>query len=173
MASHEKSIRAESQEAGLWLWQGEAPPPRSPTAPSILGRIASAARWTGWRAPAGGLILVLLAASVVLCSTPPDEQLSADMRPIAAEPPSPLIVGHALISPPSIEFPDLRLDQLQMPPPASAQIVAQPTEGRMANRRAQRESAASIRKSSASARRGSPVLVPGVLTPPKDQAERQ
>jgi hypothetical protein len=172
-----KTVSAESQESGLWLWQGEAPPPRSRPEPLsrgrvFLDRIVAAARWTGWKAPAGGLILILLAASLVLRSTPLDGQISADTRAVSPQPGSTLISTRSLIPPPSIELPDVALDQVRMPPAASTQMIAQPAEGQMVKRRAQRRSPPSVRRAHASfARRGSPVLIPGVLTPPKDQTE--
>jgi hypothetical protein len=172
-----KTVSAESQETGLWLWQGEAPPPRSRPEPlsrgrAILDRIVAAARWTGWIAPAGGLTLILLAASLVLRSTALDRRISADTRAVSPQPGSTLIATHLLIPQPSIDLPDVGLDQMRMPPAASTQMIAQPAESQMVKRRAQRRSPPSVRRTHASfARRGSPVLIPGVLTPPKDQTE--
>ena len=177
MLSQAKSVSAESQETGLWLWQGGAPPPQSRPAPlsrgrGIAGRIVAAGRSIRWIAPAGGLILVLLAGSFMLRSTPLDRRISADTRATSPQPESTLIPSHSLISPPSIELPDVRLDQVQMPTPPAAQTMARPAEGQTVNRRAQRRSPTSVRGNSASfARRGSPVLIPGVLTPPKDQTK--
>jgi hypothetical protein len=171
--SHAKSISAETQNAGLWLLHGEAPP-RSPPEPvsrprQLLDHIASAARWAGWMAPAGGLILILLAVSLVLRSAPPGAGLSAGLPAVAPQPMSPLVAGHSLIPPPSTQLPDVRLDHVQMPPLASAQTMTQPTEGQMVKWRERRKSPASVRRTHASfARRGPPVLIPGVLTPPKD-----
>ena len=178
MLAQAKSISAESRETGLWLWQGEAPPPRSHPEPlsrgrGILGRIVAAARSIRWIAPAGGLILILLAASLLLRSPPLDRRISAGTRAVSPQPGSTLIPSHSLISPPSIELPDVRLDQVQMPPPPAAQMMARPADGQMVNRRAQHRSPTSVRGTSASfARRGSPVLTPGVLTPPKDQTKQ-
>lgn len=172
--SHAKSIAAESQTAGLWLLHGEAPPPRSPPEPisrgrQLLGRIASAARWAGWMAPAAGLILILLAVSLVLHPAPPGERPSGSMSAVAPQPSSPLVAAHSLIPPLSIQLPDLRLDQVQLPPAASAQMMTEPTERQMVKKREQRRSPASVKRSHTSfARRGSPVLIPGLLTPPKD-----
>jgi hypothetical protein len=54
----------------------------------------------------------------------------------------------------------------------TTQMMVQPTEGQMVRRRAQRRLAPSVRRTHASfARKGSPVLIPGVLTPPKDYTE--
>ena len=176
MLSHAKSISAETQNAGLWLLHGEAPPPRSPPEPvsrarQLLDHTASA-RWAGWMAPAGGLILILLAVSLVLRSTPLDGQISADTRAVSPQPGSTLISTRSLIPPPSTQLPDVRLDHVQMPPLASAQTMTQPTEGQMVKWRERRKSPASVRRTHASfAHTSSPVLIPGVLTPPKDQTE--
>jgi hypothetical protein len=172
--SQAKSVSAESQETGLWLWQGEAPPPRSrpellSRARGILGRIVAATRSIRWIAPAGGLIFILLAGSLVLHSMALDGRISADTRAASPQPGSTLIPSRSLVSPPSIELPDVRLDQAQMPAPPASQMTARPAEGQMVNRRAQRRSPTNVRGTSAAfARRGSPVLIPGVLTPPKD-----
>ena len=179
MLPEAKAVSAESQDSGLWLWQGQAPPPRFRTEPSsrgrvILDRVVAAVRWTGWIAPAGGLILILLAASLVLRSAPLDRRISGDTRAVSPQLGSTLIATHSLIPPPSIQLPDVGLDQLRMPPASSTQMIAQPAEGQMVKRRAQGRSPPSVRRTHASfARRGSPVLIPGVLTPPKDQTEGQ
>jgi len=152
MVPEAKSVGAESQRPGLWLWQGKAPPPRSRPEPSsrgrvILERIVAAVRWTGRIAPAGGLILISLAAPLVLCSTTLDRRISADTRAQSLlQPGSTLIAPHSLIPPPSIELPDVGLDQVRMPPAAFAQMMARPAEGQMVKRRAQRRPPPSIRR---------------------------
>jgi len=172
--SQAKSLSAESEETGLWLWQGEAPPPRSRREDlsrrrSILGRILAAPRWTGWIGRAGGLIFILLPASLVLRSTPLDGEIPADARVVSPQPRSTLVATHSLIPPPSIELPNLRLEQVQMPLSAATQIMPEPREGQIANSRAQARSPTSVRRTHTRfARRGSPVLIPGLLTPPKD-----
>jgi hypothetical protein len=171
MLPQAKTVSAESQETGLWLWQGEAPPLLQGEAPSqrfrseplsvgrvILNRIVAAARWTGWITSAGGLILILLASSLVLRSTALDGRISPDARAVSPQPRSPLIATRSLIPAPSIELPDVRLD-----------LVRMPAEGQMVRTRAERRSPPSVRRTHAFAGRGSPVLIPGVLTPPKDQ----
>ena len=179
MLSQPKLVSAESQETGLWLWRGEAPPPRSRPEPlsrarGILGRIVAAARSIRWIAPAGGLILILLTATLVLRSTALDRKIPVDTHAVSPRPGSTLIPSHSLIPPPSIELPGVRLDQVQMPPPPAAQMMARPAEGQMVKRRVQARSPASVRGTRASfAHRGSPVLIPGVLTPPKDQAKEE
>ena len=59
-------ISTDSKEAGLWLWQGEAPPPASLPRPKsrdqqTLSRVMPAARWPGWIVlPTTGLALTLV-----------------------------------------------------------------------------------------------------------------
>jgi hypothetical protein len=172
-----ESVSAESPETGLWLWQGEAPPPRSGPKPPwrarvILARIVDAARSASWIARAGGLILILLTGSLVLRPTALDRRISAETPAVSPQPGSTLVVTHSPINPPSIEFPDVGLDLARMPPVESAQMMAQPAEGQMVKRRAHRRSPPSVRRThELFARRGSPFLIPGVLTPPQDQAE--
>ena len=169
-----KSVSAESQETGLWLWQGEAPLPRSCPEPlfhgrAISDRIIAAARCTAWVAAASGFVLILLTESLVLPSPPLDRRISADTRAVSPQPGSTLIATHSLIPPPAIELPNVALDQMRMPPAASAQMMSQPTEGHMVKKRAQRRSPTGVRRTHASfAPGGSPVVIPGVLTPPKD-----
>ena len=169
-----KSINAESRETGLWLWHGDTPPPRSPPGSlsrrrQILDRIVSVSRWTRWTVPVGISLLMVLAASLVLRSTPSEERPSAGTGAVAPQTGSLLIATHTLISPPSIELADIRLDQLKMPPTAADQTTAQPPEGPMVKQRVARRSPANSARAHASfACRGSPVLIPGVLTPPKD-----
>src|SRR5436190_8282112 len=73
-------ISTDSKEAGLWLWQGEAP--SSPSLPrpkfrdrQIRRRIMPAAGWGGWIAVPAGLALPFLAVSMI---PRPDRQVSAD-----------------------------------------------------------------------------------------------
>ena len=151
MSPEAKSVGAESQQPGLWLWQGKAPPPRSRSEPSsrgrvILERIVAAVRWTGRIAPVGGLILISLAAPLVLRSTTLDKRISADTRAQSLQLGSTLIAPNSLIPPPSIELPDVGSDQVRMPPAAFAQMMARPAEGQMVKRRAQRRSPPSVRR---------------------------
>jgi hypothetical protein len=144
-----KSVGAASQDPGLWLWQGKAPPPRSCSEPSSRGRvildwIVSSVRWARRIAPAGGFILISLAASLVLRSTTSDRGISADARAQSLQPASTLIAPHSLIPPPSIELPDVGLDQVRMPA-AFAQMMARSTEGQMV-KQAQRRSPPSVRR---------------------------
>jgi hypothetical protein len=146
-----KSVRAESQDSGLWLWQGQAPPPRSRPEPSsrgpvILDRIVAGVRWTRRIAPAAGLILISLAASLVLRSTTLDKRISADTRAQSLQPGLTLIAPHSLIPPPSIELPDVGSVQVRIPPAAFAQMMAQPAEGQMVKRRTLRRSPPRVRR---------------------------
>jgi hypothetical protein len=171
-----ETVSAESQETGLWLWQGEALPQRPGPEPLsrgrvILDRIIAAARWTSWIASAGGLILILLASSLVPRSTALDRRISADARAVSPQPGSTLIATHSLIPPSPIELPDVRLDLVRMVPAAATQMIAETAEGQTVKRRADRRSTPSAGTHASLARRGSPVLIPGVLTPPKGQTE--
>jgi hypothetical protein len=182
MQPQAKTVSTESQETGLWLWQGNAPPPWQGGAPSqrsrperlsvgrvILNRIVAAARWTGWIASASGLILILLASSLVLRSTALDRRISADAPAVSPQPRSTLIATRSLIPALAIELPDVRLDLVRMPPAASTRMMAQPAGGQMVRTRTERRPPPSVRRTHAG--RGSPVLIPGVLTPPKNQTE--
>ena len=87
-------ISADSKEAGLWLWQGEAPPPASAPRPKsrdrqILHRIMSAGGWVGWIALPTGLALTLIAISMM---PHPDRPVSADRPAVApSSAPSPTV----------------------------------------------------------------------------------
>jgi hypothetical protein len=171
--SDAKSVNAEIRETGLWLWHGETPSPRSPPRSlsrtrQILDRIVSVSRWTGWTVPVGVSLLVVLAASLVLRSTPLEERPSAGTGAIAPQTGSLLIATHTLISPPAIELAAIRLDQVKMPPPAADQMAAQPPEDPTVKKRVRKSLAQVARAHALFARRGSPVVIPGVLTPPKD-----
>jgi hypothetical protein len=78
-------ISTDSKDTGLWLWQGEAPPtpalPRPKShAQQILHRILPAVGWAGWIALPTGLILILIAISMM---RHPDDPVSADTPPVA------------------------------------------------------------------------------------------
>jgi hypothetical protein len=148
------AMRAGSREPGLWLWHGKAPPPSRPKPAlrvrQILGRILSAARWGGWLALPGGLTLGLLAASVLLHSTPPDEPVRSDTptvaRPITAEPPAEVAA---------------QTDQVQVPSAPTAQMTAREPERQVAKRRAHRTWSATVRKTHLLlSRRGSSMFEP-------------
>ena len=83
------SMSIESHASGLWLWHGEAPPPTSPlqltSRLQLLGRIGFAVRQARRMALVNGLAVALLAASVLLYSTPPEEPLPADKPAVATQ----------------------------------------------------------------------------------------
>jgi hypothetical protein len=173
-SSHPALTNTESQEAGLWLWRGEAlpppsaPPPKSRIEPEsrvqqILGSMVPAARWAGWMALLGGLAVALLAASAMLHPTPPEESVSVDTPAVSLSP-----VPSATVVPPSVapapaDLTEAQSDQTEVPP--AAQTLARPAETRVAKSRAQPPR--TVRKTQASpVRRVTPTLIPGVLTPP-------
>ena len=144
----------ESQESGLWLWRGKAPPPSGPKPASrvrqILGCILSAARWGDWLALAGGLTLALFAASAVLHSTPRGEPVPSDTptvaRPIIAEPPAEVTA---------------QTDQVQLPSAPTAPMTAGEPERQVAKRQTHRTGSATVRKTHLLlARRVSPPFEP-------------
>jgi hypothetical protein len=160
MAPSTALISTDIKEAGLWLWQGEAPPPPAPPRPKsrdrqFFRRFLLAARWAGWIAVPGGLALALLAVSMV---APPDRPVSADM-PAVTRPIAPVLPA---------EVAEVRLDQVQVPSARpAAEITARGPEPPMVNGRAQHQLSRTARKTHASrVRRGPPVPMAGVLTPP-------
>jgi hypothetical protein len=173
-------ISTDSKEAGLWLWQGEAPPPRSlpqPKSPDqqILRRIEPAAGWAGWIAlPTTGLALTLIA---VLMMPHPDRPGPADTPMVApSSAPSPAVAVSSAPSPtvalpvigmPPAEPTTTQLDQEQMPSAPAAEIMTRGPEPRVAESRAQRKSSRMARKIHALHVRKVPLFpTPGVLTPP-------
>ena len=82
-------ISIDKQAPGLWLWRGDASlSPPLPTSPAQkgLGRIIFPARRGRWRALSGGLALAVLAASVMLHSTPLEELASPGIPAAALQP---------------------------------------------------------------------------------------
>jgi hypothetical protein len=180
VSSDTTSSRDENQEAGLWLWNGEAPLPPSPPQPpsrirQFVDPIASALRRGGWMALLGGASLTLLA--VILRSTPPDTPVPSDTAAVALEPvPSP-IDKHAVIPAPPVdipasrvEHPDTQLDQPQIPSAPASMLPARESEHRLAKKTAHHKSARTVRKTHVFADRGSPLSIHGVLTPPEPTA---
>jgi hypothetical protein len=144
----------ESQQSGLWLWHGKAPPPSGPKPASrvsqIVGRILSAARWGDWLAVAGGLTLALFAALALLHSTPPGEPVASDTptvaRPISAEPPAQVTA---------------QTDQVEVPSAPTAQMTAREPERQVARWHTHRTGSATVRKTHLLlARRGPPPFEP-------------
>ena len=173
-SSHSALSNTESQEAGLWLWRGEAlPPPSAPTPKSrvqpksrvhqILSSMVPAARWAGWMALLGGLAVALLAASAMLHPTPPEE--SVDTPAVSLPPVPSATVARPSVAPAPAELTEAQSDQTEAPLAPAAQTLARPAETRVAKSHPQLPR--TVRKTHASpVRRGPPTLIPGVLTPP-------
>jgi len=163
-------ISTDSKEAGLWLWQGEAPPPASLPRPKsrdqgYLCRIMPAAGWVGWIAVPAGLALVFLAVSM----TPrPDGSVSADTPGGARS----LVPSPAVTRPidpvPTAERTEAQADRAQVPSvPPAAKLMAQGPEPPVMRGRAQHKLSRNGRKTLASHVRERPLFPrPGVLTPP-------
>jgi len=176
-SSHPALSTTESQEAGLWLWRGEAlPPPSAPQPKSrvqlksrvqqILSSMVPAARWAGWMVLLGGLAVALLAASAMLHPTL-EESVSVDMPAVSLPPVLSATVVRPSVAPASAELTEAQSDQTEVPLAPAAQTSARPAETRVSKSHAQRTSPRTVKKTNASpARRGPPTLIPGVLTPP-------
>ena len=172
-------ISTDSKEAGLWLWQGEAPPPPSLSGPKsrdqqILRRIMPAAGWAGWIALPTGLALTLIAISMM---PHPDRPVSADRPAVAlSSAPSPTVapssapsstVAGPIVATRPVELTEAQLDQVRVPSAPAAKITARGPEQRMTKSPAQHKSSRAVRKARAShVRKGPPVPIPEVLTPP-------
>jgi hypothetical protein len=163
-------ISTDNKEAGLWLWQGEAPPPpvlhrAKSRAQQFLRRITPAAGWVGWIAVPAGLALAFLAVSII---PRPDKPISADRPAVArSSVPSPAVTPPMVPVPPA-EHTEAKLDQVQVPSaPPAAKITEQGPEPPVMKGRAQHKLSRTARKTHAShVRRGPPVPMAGVLTPP-------
>ena len=193
-------ISTDSKDTGLWLWQGEAPPtpalPRPKShAQEILHRIKPAVSWAGWIGLPTGLILILIAISMmrhpnspVLVDTPPVAHssapspaaaLSSAPSPTAALPstPSPAAAVSSALSPtaarpivtvPPATLTEAQMDQVEVPPalPAAKMLVQGP-EPPVVKERAQAKLSRTARKIQSSHVRKRPLFpAPGVLTPP-------
>ena len=165
-------ISTGSKEAGLWLWHGEAPPPPSRPQPKlrvrhILARMKPSARWAAWTAALpGGLALTLLAVSAMY-SVPPHWSQSADAPAVGLAPTASPTTAPPIAAAPPAPPTEAQFDQTRASPAPAPQISGQGSEQPMVSSRAQRKSPGTGRKTHASlVRRGSPVLIPGVLTPP-------
>jgi hypothetical protein len=163
-------ISTDGKEAGLWLWQGEPlPPPALPRPESrdrqFLLAVMPVARWAGWIAVPAGLALAFLAVSMAARQ---DRPVSADAPAVALPSgPSPAVTRPIAPVLPA-EVTQAKLDQVQMPSAGSAaKITAQGPEPPVVKGRAQRKLSRTARKTHAShVRRGPPVPIAGVLTPP-------
>ena len=164
-------ISTGSEEAGLWLWHGEAPPLPSLPQPKlrvrhILARMKPPARWAAWTALPGGLALTLLAVSAMY-SVPPHWSQSADAPAVGLAPTASPTTAPPIAAAPPAPPTEAQFDQTRASPAPAPQISGQGSEQPMVSSRAQRKSPGTGRKTHASlVRRGSPVLIPGVLTPP-------
>jgi hypothetical protein len=152
----------DSQEPGLWLWQGgeapphsEAPPPASPARPpSRVERIAylagSAVRRARWMGPAGGWFLIGLAALVMAHALPGGEPMPGNMPAGATQPvPSPSVTLPASPAPPA-GMTVTQLGQLSAPSGSIVQRMAGRTEHKPAKWRAPRRSQFVVRRVHAS-----------------------
>jgi hypothetical protein len=163
-------VSTDIKEAGLWLWQGEAPPLPAPPRPKSRGqgylrRIMPAAVWVGWMAVPAGLALAFLAVSMM---PRPDKPVSVDTPGGAlSSAPSPT-VARPIVPVPPAERTEAQLDQAQVPSaPPTAKLMAQGPEPPVTKARAQNKSSRTGRKTHASHVRERPLFpMPGVLTPP-------
>jgi hypothetical protein len=168
-------ISTDSKEAGLWLWQGEAPlPPALPRpksrAQQFLRHITPAAGWAGWIGVPAGLALAFFAVSMI---PRPDKPISADSLAIARSSARSAADTSPIVPVPPAERTEAKLDQVHVPsaPPAAkipaAKITAQGPEPPVVKARAQHKLSLTARKTHASHVRERPLFpTPGVLTPP-------
>jgi hypothetical protein len=180
-------VSTDSKESGLWLWQGEAPPQPPPPHPKfrdwhILRRIIPAAGWAGWITLPVGLAIASFAVSMIPHQEKP---ASVDAPAVALSPAPPPAVALSSAAPPAVAL-------SPAPPPAVAppSVVVPPAESTVAQldpvpvpstststskipvqtvkSSPQRKSSRTAKLARAShARRGPPVPMPGVLTPPQ------
>jgi hypothetical protein len=163
-------VSTDLKESGLWLWQGDAPPPPALARPKsrdqrFLRRVMPAAGWAGWIAVPAGLALAFLTVSMI---PRPDRPVSADRPAVAlSSAPSPAVTPPIVPVPPA-ERTAAKLDQVQVPSaPPAAKITAQGPEPPVVKGRAQHKVSRTARKTHASHVRKRPLfLTPGVLTPP-------
>jgi hypothetical protein len=160
-------ISTDSNDSGLWLWHGEAPPQLSRPRPKlgarrILRRIAPAAGWAGWIALPAGLAILLIAASMMPHSENP---VSADAPAVALSSAPSFTVEHSSVVVPQAELNEVQLDHVPVPLSPTAKSPARGLEQRIVKSGAQRKSSRKITHA-AHVRRGPPVPMRGVLTPP-------
>ncbi len=163
-------ISTDIKEAGLWLWQGEVPPTAALPQPKsrdrqFLRRIMPAVRWAGWIAVPVGFALAFLAVSMV---ARPDRPVSADTPAVALTSAQSPAVTRPIAPILPAEVTEAKLDQVQVPSARPAtKITAQGPEPPVVKGRAQHKLSRTARKTHAShVRRGPPVPIAGVLTPP-------
>lgn len=163
-------VSTDIKEAGLWLWQGEAPPPPVPRRPKyrdrqFLARMMSAAGWAGWIAVPAGLALTFLAVSMMprqdrpVSADPPGGALSSAPSPVVARP---------IVAVPPAEHTEAQPDQAQVPSaPAASRLAAEEPEPRVTKGRARHKASRTEKRTHASHLRKRPLFpMPGVLTPP-------
>jgi hypothetical protein len=163
-------VSTDIKEAGLWLWQGEAPPTSALPRPKsrdrqFVRRMMPAAGWAGWVSVPAGLALAFLAVSMI---PRPDRPVSVDTPGVAlSSAPSPTVANPIVAVPPA-ELTEAQLDQVQVPSAPAAKITTQGPEPPVAKGGAQHKlSRTARRKTHAShVRRGPLFPTPGVLTPP-------
>src|SRR5262249_10833392 len=151
----------------LWLWQGEAPPqlsrPRAIlVARQILRRIVPAAGWAGWITLLAGLAILLIAGSMMPRS---ENTVSADAPSVAFSSSPPSSVEHSSVVVPPAKLKEVQLDYVPVPSSPTTKSPARGPEQRIAKSGAQRKSSRKITHA-AHVRRGPPVPMRGVLTPP-------
>jgi hypothetical protein len=163
-------ISTDGKGAGLWLWQCKAPPPPALPLPKSRDRqfllpIMPVARWAGWIAVPAGLALAFLAVSMVARQ---DRPVSADTPAVALPSAPPPAVTRPIAPVLPAEVTEAKLDQVQMPSARpAAKITAQGPEPPVVKGREQRKLSRTARKTHAShVRKGPPVPMAGVLTPP-------
>jgi hypothetical protein len=163
-------VSTDIKEAGLWLWQGEAPPTSALPRPKsrdqqFLRRMLPATGWAGRIAVPAGLALAFFAVSMI---PRPVRPVSAD-RPAVALPsvPSPAVTLPIVPVPPA-ERTEAKLDQVQVPSaPPAAKMTAQGPEPPVVQGRAQHKLSRTARKTHSSHFRKPPLFpTPGALTPP-------
>jgi hypothetical protein len=171
-------ISTDNEEAGLWLWKGDAPPlPSLPRPESrdqgILNRIKSAVGSAGWIALPAGLALMLTAVIMLphphrpgsVATSMVASSSAGSATPLSSAPSS--TVAHAIVAMPPAEPATTQLDREPVPSAPAAKITAPRVEPRISTSRAHRKSSRSARKHYAfHARRGPLFPIPGVRTPP-------
>jgi hypothetical protein len=163
-------VSTDIKESGLWLWQGEAPPPPALPRPKFrdrqfLRRILPAAGWVGWIAVPAGLALAFLAVSMM---SRPDRRVSADVPAVALSSAPPPAVTRPIVPVPPTERMEAQLDQVQAPSASpGAKITARGPETPVTKGHAQPKLSPTAGKTHASHVRRWPLFPrPGVLTPP-------
>ena len=160
------AINIDNQAPGLWLGRGDTPlSPPLPTSPvqNGLGRIVFPARMGRWRALSGGLALAVLAASVMLHSTPLEELASPGIPVAALQPvPSTTVAPPISVATP-VSLTGTQSEKVQTPtaPPAKTKARRTERQKRVHRKLPPRQTGASL---AFSVPRAPPVLPP--VAPP-------